>query len=317
MADPQDRCMADLFEMELQRKAELDPGNEWELVWFLGLPLETRCSYMRILEAPIDQDSKRQSLFRQSCYHQRSWRHPTTACMHLDVAQAPSYPWNSLNRRRRRRPTQYRRRKRRPLQPGSSQHNAPPSETHPTPMVFDPVPTRPPTPEGLRLAIHEHTDISLQAQGYDPFTGDKLCSYTPRILAVPPEPVHYPPFTLYPPINPVFVDGDYIDPILAYLVAAGHYHRTPRERYTFQNAAEEIFDTDREMPGLLDRLIDASFPGGLSDVRTAVDANQYGQVVMDLLYGWMVVPECWARNEMEPPEPHFHKRPECSCGRVE
>ncbi|QRV90554.1 hemimethylated DNA-binding domain protein [Ceratobasidium sp. AG-Ba] len=256
MNDPQDRRMADLFEMELRHKAELDPGNEWELVWFLGLPLETRCSYMRILEARIDQDARRQFLFRQSCYRQRNWRQPTTACMHIGVSQEPmAYGWNSLNRRKRRKPARYRRRK----------HRA--TDTRP----YQEAPPDPVDPDS------EITDVVLQAQGYNPMTGNQEYSYTPRTLTGPAEPIHYPPFTLYPPTDPIFVDGEPFDPIAAYLIAAGHHQRTPWEHYSFEDAALAIRDMNYLAPGFFDLLIDALFPDGLRDIRSAIHVNQYAE----------------------------------------
>ncbi|KAG8684604.1 hypothetical protein FRC08_013603, partial [Ceratobasidium sp. 394] len=106
MSDPQDRRMADLFEAELRHKANLDPGNSWELIWFLRLPLEVRCSYMRILEARIDQESTRRFLFRQACYRQRNWRTPTHQCMFVQTEEPPR-PFASLSKRQRRKPIEY------------------------------------------------------------------------------------------------------------------------------------------------------------------------------------------------------------------
>ncbi|KDN32986.1 hypothetical protein RSAG8_13924, partial [Rhizoctonia solani AG-8 WAC10335] len=100
MSDLEDRRRADLYEIDLRRKATLDPGNCWELIWFLGLSLEIRCSYMRILEACIDQAKTRQFLFRQSCYHQRNWREQEVPVMLLQTVQeGPSRSWGSIGKR--------------------------------------------------------------------------------------------------------------------------------------------------------------------------------------------------------------------------
>ncbi|KAG8741075.1 hypothetical protein FRC12_015800 [Ceratobasidium sp. 428] len=187
MDDPQDRRMADLFELELRRKAELDSGNEWELVWFLRLPLETRCSYMRILEARIDQDRPREALRRQSFHRHDNWRQPrptqTVHCMNMEVAQ----PWQSIGRRQRRRKhklrSSLRNRRRAPdhrFTPRHVRFQFPAPHGSTSPIIIDPIdiPGRPMTPPGLRewimgdqlgVAKYEYSNIKSSPDHLNPF----------------------------------------------------------------------------------------------------------------------------------------------------
>lgn len=300
MSDTEDRRRADLFEVELRRKAELDPGNCWELVWFLGLPLEVRCSYMRILEARIDQDSTRRFLVRQSCFHQRSWREPAVPCMFVQtVPQETRRPWASIGRRQNRRQIEYgRASNRRPrvklttstaaaaaVAPASSAPSAPSAtQNHPAlikrrctrssprstsvqatgsaPVPVPKIPPRPPTPDGLREVLRADQRLRCQALGFSPDTLD-VRSRSPPVPVTPSEPVHYEPFPLSRPteLSETIIVGDkQVLGLLAYLAAAGRHHIAPWEKYTVRQAARAISELNTDCPGLLARLIKAFFP---------------------------------------------------------
>lgn len=64
MPNSSDSLSANPPGLELRNRAASDPGNTWELIWFLGLPPDVRQSYTRILEARIDQDPYRNFLRR-------------------------------------------------------------------------------------------------------------------------------------------------------------------------------------------------------------------------------------------------------------
>ncbi|QRV96092.1 hypothetical protein RhiJN_24110 [Ceratobasidium sp. AG-Ba] len=311
MSDIEDRRKADSFEMELRRKAELDPGNEWELIWFLRLPLETRCSYMRILEARIDQDKHRQYLFRQSCYRQRNWRDSrsshTIQCMNIEVAQ----PWASIGRRQHRRKhnlqSSFRQRQAHDRRPHPQhvrfQFPAPRGST--SPVVVDPVavPERPMTPPGLRDSIMAHEPLGLEASGIDPLTGEYKPTPTPvdtPISSAPPTPpsaveeaplhVEYPPGPLFGPTGKFMANNTPFDADLAFIVSVGHYHRAPWDvgEFPVADAAVDLAIFNESNPGVISALVKALFPKGTNKpLHAALAVNQ---VLFDLIIGWMVLP---------------------------
>ncbi|KAG9101411.1 hypothetical protein FS749_007218 [Ceratobasidium sp. UAMH 11750] len=318
MSDPQDRRMADLFELELRRKADLDSSNAWELIWFLGLPLETRRSYMRILEARIDQDSTRQYLFRQSCYRKRNWREPAVPCMHLDTVSGPPRPWVSLGRRRRRRSVKrYRFASRRSHQPTCESHEEaevfdPPPKPEPEPEpepIDDPsTPPRPPTPEGLRDALHEKISLAYHALGRSESQYD-----SPRVPTTPSEVPEYPPFPLYPS-EPLVVNGKRRPNLLPFIVAAGRHYVSPWQNYSLAEASDAIEDLSADVPGVFTQLIRILFPTGFEDMRAAMLISIHASVILDFMRGWSIIPEAWAKGRMPNPEP-LYLRPRCArCG---
>ncbi|KAG8778121.1 hypothetical protein FRC12_025156 [Ceratobasidium sp. 428] len=321
MSDPQDRRMADQFETELRRKTELDPSNGWELVWFLQLPLETRCSYMRILEARIDQDATRQFLFRQSCYRQNNWRNPVTDCMIIN-ASVSSRPWASLGKRQNRKSHEYGRmrvgRPRKPRRPRSTaipaQPPAPPAApivpTLPpmSPSVSDVTPPRPSTPAGLREAVRSDEPLHAFAQGHNPYTLDNQI-FSPRSLITPPEPVQYPPYPLH--IRPkgmlVAPDGRQVPRVFAYWIAAGRHLVAPWRVHTLQEAANDMLELDAVTPKILLSLAKVLCPSGLGNLHDA--AHPHASVIVDFVRGWSVVTEACLTGRMPDPA-----RSQCVCG---
>ncbi|KAG8718548.1 hypothetical protein FRC09_012497 [Ceratobasidium sp. 395] len=311
MSDSQDRRMADLFEIELRRKAELDPSNAWELVWFLRLPLETRCSYMRILEARIDQEPTRRFLCRQSCYRQRNWRDPVPDVMFMQTVDQPSRPWASLGQRQRRKPITYGRsrppRSREPSSTVPGQKAVPASSAPPiapkrayTPRPDPPDPyanlPRPSTPPLLRQTLHDNLELHTRAMGYSPETMDHLC-YSPRAPVTPPEPVQYEPFPLKPPgpPGPLMFEGKKIPKLTAYLVAAGRHYIAPWQGYDMDEAARDISILESQAPGLLDQFMKILFPPGGQTPKILPET------VLDLMHGWSIVPMAWRFGEMPAP----------------
>ncbi|KAG9074418.1 hypothetical protein FRC06_010713 [Ceratobasidium sp. 370] len=335
MSDPQDRRMADLFETELRLKAELDPGNTWELIWFLRLPLETRCSYMRILEARIDQESTRRFLFRQACYRQRNWRDQTRECT-LIQAQEPSRPFASLGQRQRRKPIEYGRSRTRkprnlpsmlrsdpavPVPPAAPKHRATAqcarAKSKPTTMVSprddppgqDAVPPRPPTPDGLRLALLEDEELRIQASGYDPATLD-VQMFSPRTPVTPPEPARYDLFPLYAPGGgPIVIDNKPVPRLIAYMVAAGRHYVAPWQNYSIQQAAYDVSVVELATPGFLARLIMVLFP--LQPIDWAAAVHPCPDTVLDFMRGWSIIPQARLLGEM--PDPAYGL---CGCGNI-
>ncbi|KAG9121082.1 hypothetical protein FRC07_003104 [Ceratobasidium sp. 392] len=333
MSDPQDRRMADLFEAELRHKAGLDPGNAWELIWFLQLPLETRCSYMRILEARIDQHTTRQFLFRQSCYRQSDWRNPTIDCMVINTS-VPSRPWASLGKRQRRKPIEYgrsrpyRARKPRltapakpavpplpPIAPLSVQHRV--FQPEPTPAHIpqnhlpnpDRTPLRPSTPDGLREAVRSDPSLCTHAAGRDPTTLDQQL-FSPPVPVTPPEPVKYSPYPLRAPKGSVLAtNGKPVPRLFAYLIAAGRHLVAPWQLHTLEEAAGDILQLEALTPGFLSALIKILYPSGPTGLRDA--AHPYSSVVLDFVRGWSVVPLALLTGKM--PEP-VHSV--CACGGI-
>ncbi|QRV75755.1 hypothetical protein RhiJN_03770 [Ceratobasidium sp. AG-Ba] len=329
MSDIEDRRKADSFETELRRKAELDPGNEWELIWFLRLPLETRCSYMRILEARIDQDKHRQYLFRQSCYRQRNWRESrsshTIKCMNVEVAQ----PWASIGRRQHRRKynlrSSFRQRQahdRRP-HPQHVRFQFPALRGSTSPVMVDPdaVPERPMTPPGLRDSITAHEPLGLEASGIDPLTGQYKPTPTPAdtpVSSAPPTPpsaveepplhIEYPPGPLFRPPGRYRAANGPVDMDLAFVVSVGQYHRAPWDvgEFPMADATLDIAQFDAINLGIISSLADLLFPKGTNKPIHAVPA--VNQVLFDLIIGWLVLPLARANGFMPSPWQR------CSCG---
>ncbi|KAG8717637.1 hypothetical protein FRC09_013967 [Ceratobasidium sp. 395] len=334
MSDPQDRRMADLFEIELRRKAELDPSNAWELVWFLGLPLEIRCSYMHILEARIDQEPTRRFLFRQACYRQRNWRDPVPDVMFMQTLDQPSRPWASLGQRQRRKPVTYGRSRpprshkpssavpghnpvpvssappvapkrraaasRRPLQPKLDAYT--PRHDPPCPYA---VPSRPSTPLGLRQAITESPPLVRHAMGY---TSDgsirRVCS-----PLTPPEPVRYKPYPQAFSTESVRVRSKVFPGVFPCFAAAGRHQVAPWERRPARLVADELCSAEEDCPGITVRLMKALFPtkDGVNDGDMATKISINRDIILDFVRGLLTVPDANMSDSMPEPEP-------CECG---
>ncbi|CAE6419354.1 unnamed protein product [Rhizoctonia solani] len=326
MSDSKDRHLADLFEIELRRKADLDPGNYWELVWFLQLPLETRCSYMRILEAQIDQDTTRKYLSRQSCYYQRNWRAPTRSCLAVEEIQAPTKPWQSIGHRQRRKVARSRPPKtcREHLSPQPTRVKSSPN--HPT---FKPavkanqytVPARPTTPNELRDALSAIATLACDAVGYAPVTLNQFRS--PKVPNTPPEPESGPepvteqvpeeaaqcePFPEpYPENGSLWVKDTLMQEDLAYFVAVGHYLRAPEDGYTIQDAAGDLYVLEYVAHEFYSSLFHAFSVEGNGESKRISLLPPLATTVIDLVRGWSVVPKSWKESTKLLPNP----RPRC------
>ncbi|GAB1523416.1 hypothetical protein RhiTH_006564 [Rhizoctonia solani] len=281
MSDSKDRHLADLFEIELRRKANLDPGNYWELVWFLQLPLETRCSYMRILEAQIDQDTTRKYLSRQSCYYQRNWRAPTRSCLAVEEIQAPTKPWQSIGH------------------PNVARVKLSPN--HPT---FKPavkanqytVPARPTTPNELRDALSAIATLACDPlvpntppepeSGPEPVTGQ-----------VPEEAAQCEPFPEpYPENGSLWVKDTLMQEDLAYFVTVGHYLRAPEDGYTIQDAAGDLYVLEYVAHEFYSSLFHAFLVEGNGESKRISLLPPLATTVIDLVRGWSVVPKSWKES---------------------
>ncbi|KAF8593800.1 hypothetical protein BDV93DRAFT_516294 [Ceratobasidium sp. AG-I] len=321
MPDPSDSLSADLFELELRGRANRDPRCSWELIWFLQLPLAIRCSYTRILEACIDQDRYRNFLRRQPAYQTRDWRQPRThdirSCFHIQQVN----PWGSIQRR------EHQRKPRSALRSFGRRHDSrsrvrfapdPPYFKAVSPVAAPPalpvdlnwVPERPATPLGLREAIYADAELTFEAGGFDPATGNRRLSYTPLIPATPspatPSPSTSPEFALPlpdPPVptvseQPVYAPGplypqggrfvrvgsDLIPTELAFIIAAGREHRAPWTEggFPLADVGLDMVDFDSQYPGVLSALSALLFPYGLDDLT---QATPYSRVLIDFILG--------------------------------
>ncbi|KAG9106363.1 hypothetical protein FRC07_008862 [Ceratobasidium sp. 392] len=257
MSDPKDRRMANLFKIELRWKAELDPGNAWELIWFLRLPLEVQQP-----SQPFASLGKRQR--RKPIEYGRSrTRQPRNA---PPVAPPQTRaPHTVLAAHKRHTPAQRPRSKSKPVDTHTTQVNPP----NP-----DAVPIRPRTPDSLRKSLCSNPSLSLHATGCNPDTLDPQ-KFSPRTVT-PTEPVTYSSFPLLEPEPPYYINGMVIPWRFAYMVAAGHHHAMPWHNYTVEDAIQDIYSLQKHTPGVLGALSKVLSPSGLNNLAAAVNPSLHG-----------------------------------------
>lgn len=331
MSDSSDSLSADLFELELRNLANRDHSRSWELIWFLRLPPDVRCSYTRILEARIDQDKYRNYLRRQSAYQHQNWRKPQSRNEGFCFQIHPVNPWGSIRRREHQRKPRSALRsfgRRRDPRPGVRFAPDPPYFKAVSPVVAPPappvdpdsVPERPSTPPGLRDSIYLDTELTYEAGGLDPATGNRRYSYTPPIPATPspiPSPELTPPVPQHPTYAPgplfprggrfMMIQDSLVPTDLAFIIAAGRAHRSPwaHEESKMRAVGLDMFDFELQSPGVLDALSALLFPSGLDDLTLAIPVNH---ILLDFVLGWSILP--YARSIGQMPEPWQA----CPCG---
>ncbi|QRW22825.1 hypothetical protein RhiXN_07861 [Rhizoctonia solani] len=284
MSDSKDRHLANLFEIELQQKADLDPGNYWELVWFLQLPLR--------LDVVICESLRRELTRTQP---------KNTFCGSL----ATISPW---------------RRSKRPPNPGNQLATANVarvklSPNHPT---FKPavkanqytVPARPTTPNELCDALSAIATLACDAVGYAPVTLNQCRS--PKVPNTPPEPESGPepvteqvpeeaaqckPFPEpYPENGSLWVKDTLMQEDLAYFVAVGHYLRAPEDGYTIQDAAGDLYVLEYVAHEFYSSLFHAFSVEGNGESKRISLLPPLATTVIDLVRGWLVVPKSWKES---------------------
>ncbi|KAG8717461.1 hypothetical protein FRC08_007393 [Ceratobasidium sp. 394] len=151
----------------------------------------------------------------------------------------------------------------------------------------NPVPTRPPTPVGLREAVQQSSLLLATADG--PATYGLT---TPEVPSPPPAPVtsscparapvpapH--PYPLYD--GETIIDGREVDWRVAYIIALGQHRATPHRAASLRDAAEMALHTELLHPGVLDYLSAVFFPVGYDDLA---QAWEYYITIMDFCRGW-------------------------------
>ncbi|KAF8600301.1 hypothetical protein BDV93DRAFT_511052 [Ceratobasidium sp. AG-I] len=311
--DPDDQAAAREFEQMLRYYVYSGRSPQSKLDWFLQLPKRVRRSRALIGEAlgPFEEEQERKREARERHLAEeleRTIRLQALRTQPRDLASLHiegTRPWTGLGRRKKRcrvfeltgRAYAVRQR-----------CSPPPASTVPVPTIpettrvscsaqteADPVPTRPTTPEGLRVAV--------RAAGYLPLVANGPASYglnTPSDPTPPPSPptrvvtrvVRRPPSPVEPPLpypvtpGETVIDGVEVDWRLAYIVALGRHKGCPWARpITLRQAAQDILDTEEMQPGAISCLLDLFFPHGLDDWSLARPKLLY---LLDVCRGWRV-----------------------------
>ncbi|KAG8683453.1 hypothetical protein FRC08_014276 [Ceratobasidium sp. 394] len=303
--DPIDQKAARDIESSLREGVARRQRPQVELDWLLALPKRIRRSG-KLLEAA-------QAEARVLLEHVRSaWTRATNAeCEREErLARAKSQPrdleclrapdpaaWNGLGRRKRRcrafdavgRAYNIRHR------PSDAIPGVPTSPTdvqclHPLAFL---APNRPPTPPGLRLSMLNAPGLLSKANGpANPADYGLPSPNSPTPPASPPSPALPVPTLPPPPDFPCSprpgeftVRGHEIDPDMAYVVAQGRYAHSPRQGYSAQEAAVDIYFVEEQFPGALEYLAGLLFPRGVGQWDSMVVSAGLEPLV-DFVHGW-------------------------------
>ncbi|KAF8751473.1 hypothetical protein RHS01_08215 [Rhizoctonia solani] len=256
MSDSKDRHLADLFEIELRRKADLDPGNYWELVWFLQLPLR--------LDAVICESLRRELTRTQP---ENTFR--------AQVKSSPNHPTFKPAVKA----NQYTVPARLPLPMSFVMLCQPLQHLHATPWYAPvtlnqcrspKVPNTPPEPESGPEPVTEQ--VPEEAAQCEPF----------------PEP--------YPENGSLWVKDALMQEDLAYFVAVGHYLRAPEVGYTIKDAAGDLYVLEYVAHEFYSSLFHAFLVEGNGESKRISLLPPLATTVIDLVRGWLVVPKSWKES---------------------
>lgn len=277
-----------------------------ELEWFAALPKRIRRSGRLLEAAQVEAKALLQfarDTWTRTCQAEREHEERLVRAKdtprNLDCLRAPDpAAWNGLGRRKKRcrvfntvgRSFTARQRATAP-NTAPQCPSAPPDA--PNPIVADifalrAARGRPSTPPGLREALCNTRNLVYVANGLA--NGIQHGSTTP---GDPPPPEHppLPPAPAYPlSLQPgeLRVHDREVDPHFAWIIARGRHARAPDSDCSLREAALNVVDAEENMPGLLAKLAQLLFPGGLRQADLALDP--FGlEVVLDLVHGWLVV----------------------------
>ncbi|QRW10097.1 hypothetical protein RhiLY_09096 [Ceratobasidium sp. AG-Ba] len=266
--NPADQEAARAFESALRTAIKCQERSPVELRWFTALPKRIRRS-RRLLEAAIAESLV--LLDAQRLYHEtssvyvRQTRKLGTALGGAKIAAAPS--------------------KQPPVVACLSVDVNSPS----SPLLAPDVPTRPPTPDGLREAAFSCIGLLASASGVNAYGHNTPCPMPippARIIRRPPSFVSPPQLQLEYEGETV-VNGQEVDSRLAYLVALGRWESCKWARVpSLREAAENIIDAETLQLGALAYLTNLFFPQGLDDWSLARPQLLY---LRDLVLGWYAV----------------------------
>ncbi|QRV88124.1 hypothetical protein RhiJN_16142 [Ceratobasidium sp. AG-Ba] len=311
-ADPADQEAARTIESALRAAVQAQERSPVELRWFMALPKRIRRSG-RLLNAAMAESLVLLEYVRANwdrarvAEQEREQRLARAKALPRDIEclRAPDpKAWNGLGRRKNRCRTfetigrAYTTRQRTsPTLPSPPSSKQPPIvaclsvdvDSPSSPLLAPDVPTRPPTPDGLRAAAFSCVGLLASASGVNAYGHNTPCPMpTPpaRIIRRPPS------FVSPPQPQPEYegetvVNGQEVDCRLAYLVALGRWESCKWGRVpSLREAAENIIDAETLQPGALSYLMDLFFPQGLDDWSLARPKLLY---LRDLVLGWYAV----------------------------
>ncbi|QRV77021.1 hypothetical protein RhiJN_05036 [Ceratobasidium sp. AG-Ba] len=309
-ADPVDQEATRALELALRAAVQGRERSPVELRWFMALPKRIRRSG-RLLDAAVAESLVLLEYVRadweraQLAEREREQRLVRAKALprDLECLRAPDpKAWNGLGRRKNCCRTfeaighAYTARQR--SLPPSPTPERPPIvaclsvdvESPPSPSYGMPdVPTRPPTPEGLREAAFSCVSLLASASGVNAYGHNTPCPMpTPpaRIVRRPPSFVHPP--CLEPQYEgETVINGRMVDYQLAYLVALGRWEACKwAQPPSLRQAAQDIIQAEVLQPGAISYLLDLFFPHGLDDWSSARPNLLY---LKDLVLGWYAV----------------------------
>ncbi|QRV77131.1 hypothetical protein RhiJN_05146 [Ceratobasidium sp. AG-Ba] len=268
-----------------------------ELEWFVALPKRVRRSAQLIEAAKTDSRvllkhvrSKWSKTRRIELEREERLRKAQAQPRNLEALRAPEpTAWHGLGRRKKRS---------RAFESIGRTYNTrwqisgsePVVSTQPDNMfLLHPsschVPKRAPTPVGLHESIRNVPGLIYISNG--PANAADYGLPTPCSPHLPsPEPCIPPPAFPYDPQPGEFcVQGQEVNPDLAYIVAYGRHSRAPQVGYSALQAAVDICQVEQHFPdamGYLERLL---FPGGASKYSQMVDSLGMDPW-LDFVFGW-------------------------------
>ncbi|KAG8699934.1 hypothetical protein FRC09_006278 [Ceratobasidium sp. 395] len=311
--DPADQSAAREIESSLRAAIESRERPPIELTWFLALPkrvrrsgklLETAQAESRVLLEHIQVDWARTRQADREREEQLA--RAKTLPRNLDCLRAPDpKAWNGLGRRKKRcrtfkavgRAFVSRQRVPEPVQlPRPNQsldpvHSAP-TTRHRTSCAVqtdaNPVPTRPPTPDGLRDAVQKSSLLVATASGPATYglTTPEDCTPSPAPTpSTPPMQISVPayPHNLRPGELTVF--GKEVDRDVAYIAARGRHAWAPLLDRPLRDLAVDIVCAEQLAPGALGYLVNLLFPAGASQYDQALDGSGM-EILVDFIRGW-------------------------------
>ncbi|KAF8600367.1 hypothetical protein BDV93DRAFT_510964 [Ceratobasidium sp. AG-I] len=126
--------------------------------------------------------------------------------------------------------------------------------------VLGDVPSRPPTPEGLREALQSNSLLAALSGHWDAYGLNSPSSPTP-----PPTPPVIPSFPTSLAPGELVVFGQDVSPLYAYVVAVGQQALSPSQEFSMREAALGIVSVEADRPGLLGEFAAFFFPSGLEN----------------------------------------------------
>jgi hypothetical protein len=316
-----DRDSARQYERMLRHDAAYS-ANRWELEWFEAQPLHVQQSWRLLCPARESAECAHQA--EQAQRVQRTSTTPSRAerlaaaqvqprdlsCLHIEGAKA----WTGIGRRKRRCRTFW------------ATGHAFASRYHllPAPEVavvmgveIDDLPTRPPTPEGLRLSLYNSISLlALAAYNDHTYGWTTPVSGTPTPESSSPNPTPPPLpciFSEYQLSVPLSLEGPYstpdgtavVDGGLVSVVSIGRHSVTPWLAIDYASIVQSLEESEAQSTGGLMHLYGTLFPGHLFDPASALMPTQ---AMMELCHGWLWAMEAFLTGQAPRP-----KRV-CLCG---